>query len=117
MGVTVNEPNLSDAAFRGGFTNEGAADGRVLLMKNMTGLWILQECVRALGGGGQPLRVERSGRGSRERPAFRSFIDPSASAFQAPADMCAAIAQFCAAERAAGSANARASLPAASLRA
>jgi rhamnulokinase len=97
MGVTVNEPVLSDAAFNGGFTNEGAADGRVLLMKNMTGLWILQECVHAWEATGSSCAWADLEKASASATAFRSFIDPSAGAFQAPADMCAAIAQFCAA--------------------
>jgi rhamnulokinase len=97
MGVIVDEPNRSDAAFRKGFTNEGAADGRVLLMKNMTGLWILQECVRvweALGSGCSWSDLQAA---AASAAAFRSFINPSSSVFQAPADMCAVIAQFCAA--------------------
>jgi rhamnulokinase len=53
LGIQVNEPNISDEAFRGGFTNEGAADGGVLLMKNMTGLWILQECARIWSAAGK----------------------------------------------------------------
>jgi rhamnulokinase len=97
MGVTVNEPILSEAAFNGGFTNEGAADGRVLLMKNMTGLWILQECVRVWESAGSRCEWSDLEAAAAGATAFRSFIDPSASAFQAPADMCAAIAQFCAA--------------------
>jgi rhamnulokinase len=96
MGVAVDEPNLSDAAFHGGFTNEGAADGRVLLLKNMTGLWILQECARIWEAAGERLAWAEIEEAASSAPAFRSFIDPSASAFQAPADMCAAIARACA---------------------
>ncbi|MGA9072153.1 MAG: FGGY-family carbohydrate kinase [Terracidiphilus sp.] len=97
MGVLVNEPNLSDAAFRGGFTNEGATNGRVRLLKNMTGLWILQECVRLWESSGNPCAWGDLEEAASHAPAFRSLIDPSASAFLAPTDMCAAIAQFCAA--------------------
>jgi rhamnulokinase len=97
MGVAVHEPNLSDAAFHCGFTNEGAADGSVLLLKNLTGLWILQECVRAWEASGTRCAWADLEQAASTAPAFRSFIDPSASAFQSPTDMCAAIAQFCAA--------------------
>jgi rhamnulokinase len=97
MGVAVNEPNLSDAAFQGGFTNEGAADGRVLLMKNMTGLWILQECVRAWEASDNGCAWSDLEEAAACAPAFRAFIDPSSSTFQSPPDMCAAIAHFCAA--------------------
>ncbi len=97
MGVTVSEPNLTDAAFHGGFTNEGTADGRVRLLKNMTGLWILQECVRLWEANGSSCAWSDLEAAAASASAFRSFIDPSDSRFQAPADMCAAIAQFCAA--------------------
>ena len=97
MGVSVHEPNLSDAAFSGGFTNEGAADGSILLLKNLTGLWILQECVRGWEASGTRCAWADLEQAASVAPAFRSFIDPSASAFQSPTDMCAAIAQSCAA--------------------
>jgi rhamnulokinase len=66
-------------------------------MKNMTGLWILQECVRAWEAAGSRCAWSDLEAAAAGAVAFRSFIDPSASAFQAPADMCAAIVQFCAA--------------------
>jgi sugar (pentulose or hexulose) kinase len=68
----------------------------VLLLKNMTGLWILQECARIWEAAGERLAWAEIEEAASSAPAFRSFIDPSASAFQAPADMCAAIARACA---------------------
>jgi len=96
MGVRVDRPNLTDAAFHGGFTNEGAADGGVLLLKNMTGLWILQECARMWEAAGNHYPWSELEQAAAQALAFRSFIDPSASAFQSPADMCAAVQSFCA---------------------
>lgn len=96
MGVAASEPNLSDEFFRGGFTNEGAADGGVLLLKNMTGLWILQECVRMWEAAGQHYAWAELEQAAQNAPAFRSFIDPSASELQAPPDMCAAVQAYCA---------------------
>jgi sugar (pentulose or hexulose) kinase len=99
MGVAADEPNLSYEAFRGGFTNEGSADGRVLLLKNMTGLWILQECVRIWEAAGKQISwTEMEEAGFKATP-FRSFIDPSASEFQSPADMATAIGNYCAQSR------------------
>ena len=96
MGVAASEPNLTDDFFRGGFTNEGAADGGVLLLKNMTGLWILQECVRMWEAAGQHYAWTELETAAAKAEAFRSFIDPSASALQAPADMRAAVQEYCA---------------------
>lgn len=47
IGVERAEPLLTDAAREAGMTNEAGLDRTVRLLKNMTGLWILQECVRA----------------------------------------------------------------------
>ncbi len=96
MGVPVDEPNLSDEAFTGGFTNEGSADGGVLLMKNLTGLWILQECVRLWDAAGKHYPWAELEQAASEATAFRSFIDPSAAELQSPPDMCAAVQSYCA---------------------
>ena len=96
MGIPAGAPNLGDAAFRDGFTNEGAADGGILLLKNMTGLWILQECARLWEARGMGLAWSELEAAAAAAPAFRSFLDPSAAAFQSPADMCAAVQLYCA---------------------
>jgi rhamnulokinase len=46
VGVEVERPVLTDAAREAGFTNEGGVDGRVRLLRNVMGLWVLSETVR-----------------------------------------------------------------------
>lgn len=95
MGILSDRPILSDRAFQLGFTNEGAADGGILLLKNLCGLWILQECQRcwdASDGSGKWGEIERA---ADAAPAFRGFIDPSAQDFQAPESMFDAIRRYC----------------------
>jgi rhamnulokinase len=96
MGVTASEPNLTDEFFEGGFTNEGSATGGVLLLKNMTGLWILQECVRVWEAAGRRYAWSDLEAAAAQAAPFRSFLDPSAAELQAPPDMPAAVRQFCA---------------------
>lgn len=96
MGVTATEPNLSDEFFQGGFTNEGAADGGVLLLKNMTGLWLLQECVRGWEAAGRHYAWADLETAAARATPFRSFVDPAAGELQAPAEMAAALQGFCA---------------------
>jgi rhamnulokinase len=43
MGVEIEAPIFSDEALQNNFTNEGAVDGRILFLRNITGLWILQQ--------------------------------------------------------------------------
>jgi rhamnulokinase len=95
IGVKEDKPNLSDESFDGGFTNEGSADGGVLLLKNLTGLWILQECVRIWEAGGRKYTWTEIVEAASVAPAFRSFVDPSDCGLQSPPDMCAAIRLYC----------------------
>jgi rhamnulokinase len=46
MGVERAAPLLTDAARAMGFTNEAGLDGTIRFLKNLTGLWVLQECMR-----------------------------------------------------------------------
>jgi rhamnulokinase len=96
IGVAVGEPNLSEEAFNGGFTNEGSADGGALLMKNLTGLWILQECVRMWEAAGEHYEWTELERAAAGATPFGAVIDPAASEFQSPADMRAEIRRYCA---------------------
>ena len=94
MGVVADRPDTSDEAYRLGFTNEGAADGGILLLKNLNGLWILQECQRCWN------RPEAASWNAIEdaatsADAFRSLIDASAADFQSPENMVSQVRQFC----------------------
>lgn len=95
MGVETREPDTSETALQLGFTNEGGADGSLLLLKNITGLWIVQECLRHWSG--EAFRYSWSDlvSAAEAAPKFQSFIDPDAHEFQAPCDMPRAIRQYC----------------------
>jgi rhamnulokinase len=95
LGVRNAVPDISEEAFQLGFTNEGASDGGVLLLRNLNGLWILQECLRNWAGSGQNLEWSGVQRAASSAPALQSWIDPSAGEFQVLCDMPAAIAQYC----------------------
>ncbi|GIQ61934.1 rhamnulokinase [Paenibacillus cisolokensis] len=96
MGTEVRAPVITDEARAMNFTNEGGVCGTYRLLKNIMGLWILEECKR---------RWEKE-RGSRldyaemlaaaeAAPAFRSFIDPDDGRFLHPPDMPEAIRSYC----------------------
>ena len=96
IGVAADEPNLSDEFFHLGFTNEGSAEGGVLLLRNLTGLWIIQECVRIWNEAGAHYSWADLEQAASKAAHFRSFIDPSAGELQSPTDMCAAVQLYCA---------------------
>lgn len=96
MGVEAAEPDTTDAAMELGFTNEGGAAGTTLLLKNLTGLWILQECLRQWSGEAFSYSWSDVVSAASGAMAFQSFIDPDAPEFQAPCDMARAIQTWCA---------------------
>ncbi len=96
IGVAVSEPDFSAGSFHLGFTNEGSADGGVLLLRNLTGLWILQECVRIWGLAGAHYSWAELEEAASMTSRFRFFIDPSTNELQSPPDMCAAVRLYCA---------------------
>lgn len=55
LGVERNEPIINDAAYQAGFTNELGAGGTVRFLKNLVGLFVLQECRRQWASEGQDL--------------------------------------------------------------
>jgi rhamnulokinase len=95
MGVEVAQAVLTDQALEYNVTNEGGIDGTYRLLKNIMGLWLVQECRRAFERKGQPLDYARLTHLAEEAAPFRSLVDPDAPAFLAPADMPAAIQEQC----------------------
>ena len=95
LGVETEAPDTSEAALRMGFTNEAGAGGSTLLLKNMTGLWIVQECMRQWSGAAFNYSWADLIAAAGEAQPFRSLIDPDAPDFRAPCDMPRAIADYC----------------------
>jgi rhamnulokinase len=95
MGVQVREPNTSEEAFRLHFTNEGSADGAILLLRNLTGLWIIQECLRCWEREGRHYSWNDITFAAAEAKALQRFFDPNAREFQTPSDMPGAIRAYC----------------------
>lgn len=95
IGVEVPEPETSEEAMRLHFTNEGGAGGAILLMKNITGLWILQECMQHWKLHGQELEWSDVIRAASMAKMLRSVIDPNDGRLQVPSNMPARIQQYC----------------------
>jgi rhamnulokinase len=90
VGVEAAAPVFGDAAFRANLTNEGGVGGTFRVLRNVTGLWLLEECRRAWG---RP--VEELVAAAEHEPPLRSFIDPNDPVFAPPGDMPARIAEYC----------------------
>jgi rhamnulokinase len=90
-GLELTEPVLTEESRAANFTNELGLDDTVRYLRNIMGLWLLQECVRAWGDPdlGQLLREAAT------VPALRSVVDAGDEAFLAPGRMPERIAEAC----------------------
>lgn len=95
MGVELPAPLINDACRDLNFTNEIGYGGSVRLLKNISGLWLVQECRRAWAAGGQDLDYATLSKLAAEARPFASFINPTDARFLAPPNMPEVIAGFC----------------------
>jgi len=95
MGVEVPDPVINEKCLELNFTNEGGVGGTVRLLKNIGGLWLIQECRRALALQGQEYTWDQMTKLADESMGLQSFVNPDAPDFVAPIDMPNAIRDFC----------------------
>jgi rhamnulokinase len=95
LGVEVREAVLTSRALDLNFTNEGGVDGTYRLLKNIMGLWLVQECKRAFARHGKNYDYAELARLAMDAPPFRSLIGPDDPRFLNPPDMPGAIQQSC----------------------
>ncbi|TDW71125.1 rhamnulokinase [Kribbella pratensis] len=91
VGLELDAPVLTDAAREANFTNEGGVDGRIRFLRNVMGLWILQECQRVWGDDD----LDGLLRDAAAAPSFTTLIDPDAPEFLAPGNMPKRIEEHC----------------------
>ena len=99
LGMERREPLLGDRCRELNFTNEIGAEGTIRLLKNLAGLWPLQECRRLWTGPGRECTYEEMLHLAEEEEAFASLVDLDHPDLVAPGDMREEIAERC---RAAG---------------
>ncbi len=92
MGVESPTPFVDEHAFAANISNEGGAENRYLVLKNIMGLWLLQRIGKELGADAAAALIAEAG----AAPAWRSVVDPEDQRFLNPASMVAAIRGFCA---------------------
>lgn len=95
MGLELPQPVLTAKALEYNVTNEGGIDGTYRLLKNIMGLWLVQESRRAFERNGKSLTYADLARLAEHAAPFRSLVDPDAAPFLAPADMPGEIRRWC----------------------
>lgn len=95
MGVEVKEPLINEESLAAQFTNEGGVAGTFRFLKNIMGLWLVQECRRTWMAAGEDISYTDLTLMAREAEGFASIIDPDSSLFLAHGDMPQRIKDFC----------------------
>jgi len=96
-GMKTAEPVLDDAALSSGFGNEGDSEGRSFLAKNLTGLWVIQQCrEKWMRDRGEDISWDEIVSASKNAPSFKAFIDVDDPVFgQVQSDMPKVIVTYC----------------------
>ena len=95
FGTMVDSAITSVEANQARFNNEWAHNGKILFLKNIMGLWLLQECKREWGLRGTDLSYEDISISATISEPFRSVIDPDDSRFYSPQSMITTIQRYC----------------------
>jgi len=95
VGMELPGPVLSGASRRANFTNETGIDGTIRYLRNVMGLWLLQESVRTWSGRGMTADLDTLLAAAARAPALRAVVNPDDPEFLTPGDMPGRIARAC----------------------
>ena len=95
VGVELDAPVLSEASRLANFTNEGGVDDRIRYLRNVMGLWLLQESLRTWEAMGTPENLQALLIAAAELPHGGPVFDPDDPVFLPPGDMPARIVEAC----------------------
>jgi rhamnulokinase len=96
VGVELDHPVLTAAARAANFTNEGGVDGTIRFLRNVMGLWLVQESLRTWAAEGDPVDLAELLAQAADLPALTSLVDPDDPSLLPPGDQPARIAALCA---------------------
>lgn len=94
-GLELDAPVLTERARAANFTNERGLDGTTRFLRNIMGMWLLEECRRTWAEQGQPVSHPELSAEAAAAPPFAAVIDPDDPSFLPPGDMPARIAAYC----------------------
>ena len=93
LGVESDTPIITPESFSENFTNEGGLDGTIRFLKNITGLWIFEQCRKEWSAGEIPADVNELNALCLTSQC-QSLINPDDPRFAHPASMAAAIREY-----------------------
>jgi rhamnulokinase len=94
MGVELDEPLISPRVAELNFTNEGGVNGKIRFLKNIAGLWLVQECRRAWQRAGREYSYAQLTELAAQAKPFGAIVEPDDARFVAPASMPDALREY-----------------------
>lgn len=95
MGIEVKEPIITEESYALNFTNEGGVEGTTRFLKNITGMWLLEQCRKEWEKQKRNYSYPEIVAMSESSKGFKSLIDPDHPSFANPESMCKAIVDYC----------------------
>jgi rhamnulokinase len=95
VGIESERPFTSAAAFAANVTNELGVEGTVRVLKNVTGMWLLEECRRTWRENGSDVEMSELISLAQAARGFQTLIDPNDPLFAPPGDMPTRIVNYC----------------------
>ncbi len=95
LGVELPKPMCEEGVMNANYTNEGGVNGSIRLLRNIMGLWILQECKREWDRRSDAVGFPELVKMAMGAPAFKAIIDVDDPCFLAHGDMPARIQDYC----------------------
>ncbi len=95
MGIESPVPVINDVTRAHNITNEGGIESTVRVLKNITGMWIVEQCLQAWKKEGTSYTYPEMVALAEAAPEFMAFINPDDPSFVCPANMPAAIVEYC----------------------
>ncbi|MDP4208701.1 MAG: rhamnulokinase [Bacteroidota bacterium] len=95
MGIETREALINARTSELNFTNEGGVEGTYRFLKNITGMWLLEQCRKVWSQAKKDFSYPQLVEMAQAAKPFQCLVDPDAPDFMAPADMTEAIRQYC----------------------
>jgi sugar (pentulose or hexulose) kinase len=94
MGIETHSPIKNKEAYKDSYTNEGGVNGTIRFLKNITGFWIIEQCIAAWEKEGKKVTYEQIDREILKAPSFLRFIDTDDPLFAQPGNMINSLSNY-----------------------
>lgn len=95
MGIETEQPIITTESYENNFTNEGGIEGTTRFLKNITGMWLLEQCRKEWERAGRTYSYPEIVQMAEQAVPFRCFVNPDDPCFANPTSMSEAIANYC----------------------